>query len=106
MDVKISKPAQKLMLGIILAATVPLLAMQLYANGYYHYLRAKLSLYSAGIETTKLWEISNSGIVCGRTKGGGWVLVLDVIYRGVVAEDGCIENVPSYTFIHSEIPPK
>lgn len=94
MDVKISKPAQKLMLSIVLAYAIPLLVMQFYADGYYHYLRAKLSLYSAGIETTELWQIPDNYAVCGRTKGGGWVIVLDVIYQGVLAEDGCIENVP------------
>ncbi|MDO8415523.1 MAG: hypothetical protein Q7S87_04865 [Agitococcus sp.] len=95
MDVKISKPAQKLMIGIILAAAIHLLAMQFYADGYYHYLRAKLSLYSAGIETTELWRVSSgSSIYCGRTKGGGWVIVMDVIYQGMLAEDGCIENLP------------
>lgn len=93
MDVKISKPVQKLIIGMILAAAIPLLAMQFYANGYYHYLRAKLSLYSAGIETTELWQVSDSSIYCGRTNGGGWVIVMDVIYEGVLAEDGCIENL-------------
>ena len=95
MDFKISKSAQKLMLSIILAAAIPLFVMHFYVDGYYHYLRAKLSLYSAGIETTDLWQVSDSSIYCGRTKGGGWVIVLDVIYQGMLAEDGCIENLPN-----------
>lgn len=93
MDVKISKPVQKLILGMILVAAIHFLAVQLYVNGYYHHLRAKLSLYSAGIETTELWQVSDSSIYCGRTKGG-WVIVMDVIYQGMLAEDGCIENFP------------
>lgn len=94
MDVKISKPAQKLILGMVLAATIPLFAMKLYTDGYYHYLRAKLSLYSAGIETTELWQVSSTYIYCGRTPSGGWAVVMDVIYQGILAEDACIENLP------------
>lgn len=94
MDFKISRPVKKLILSITLAIFIPLFVFWFYVDGQYHYLRAKLSLYSAGIETTELWQMSDGWSYCGRTKGGGWVLVLDVIYQGIVAEDGCIENLP------------
>lgn len=93
MDVTISRPVKKIMLGIILAAAIPLFAMHLYVEGYYHYLRAKLSLYNAGVETTELWQVSDTFGYCGKDKKGGWVVVLDVIYTGQIAEDACIENV-------------
>ena len=92
MDLTIRPVIKKTLLGLTVAFLIFWFGLWFYVDGQYHYLRAKVSLYSTDIETTELWQVSDSWSYCGRTKNGGFVSIDNAIYQGIVAEEACIET--------------